>query len=131
MDLDQRHTFLVIASDGVWDHLSNDEVAIEIDRAAKALDSTGTLGERTQGKSKAADAGIECKTLAMSLIQTVMRKIADKNGLSVEGLRSLRPGKMRRDFLDDMTAVVVRLAGLSAKTSAGDEAAPPAKKARQ
>ena len=131
MDLDKRHTFLVIASDGVWDHLSNDEAAIEIDRAAKALDSTGTLGERTQGKRKAADAGPECKTLAMSLIQTVMRKIADKNGLSVEGLRSLRPGKMRRDFLDDMTAVVVRLGGLSAKTCAGDEAAPPAKKARQ
>jgi len=44
----------------------------------------------------------------MALITAVIRKIAEKNCMSKQELEELKPGKLRRDYLDDMTVVVVR-----------------------
>jgi len=52
IELHSSHAFLVIASDGIWDHLSNDEAAIEIDRAARAQEEER---QKAPAKSNAAN----------------------------------------------------------------------------
>jgi len=85
-----RDRFVVVASDGVWDFLSDEEAVAIVGRS---LDASG-------GSADAA---------AAALVEATLRRAADECGLTYEQLLDLPPGKHRRSRHDDTTAVVMML----------------------
>ncbi len=88
-DLDSHDQFLLMASDGLWDYLSNDE-AVEV--------ASGIL-QRGLG----ADAA--CK----ALVDRVLTKAAKQHQLSLSALQLLPPGSQRRKRHDDITVLCIEL----------------------
>ncbi len=78
---------------------------MELDRAASELGQKKTK-KRGRGVEEEEE---ESKTLAMRLIDAVVRKIATTHGMNAEDLERVKPGRMRREYLDDMTVVVAKL----------------------
>jgi len=75
--------FLILATDGLWDFLSNEE-------AVEAVDSC-------KDKSTAADLLV---TLALS-------KAAEECGMNIADLKQLPPGRQRRSRHDDTSVIVI------------------------
>jgi len=110
---------------------------MELDRAASELGQKKTK-KRGRGVEEEEE---ENKTLAMRLIDAVVRKIATTHGMNAEDLERVKPGRMRREYLDDMTVVVAKLhtGPLKRESKEGGEdpsassssSAAPAKKARK
>ncbi len=86
-DLESRDQFLLMASDGLWDYLSNDE-AVEV--------ASGVL-KRGLGSNAA------CK----ALVNRVLTKAAKQHQLSVDALRQISPGSQRRRKHDDITVLCI------------------------
>ncbi|CAM9914357.1 unnamed protein product [Scytosiphon promiscuus] len=83
--------FVVLASDGLWDHVSNIE-AVEIVRKAAYDDGVPeSAGDR--------------------LVQRVLERAAENHGISVEELQEVPEGNRRRSMHDDITCVVFFLNG--------------------
>ena len=87
--LNPQDKFVIVASDGVWDFLS-DEEAVKI------------VGEQLQQSSGA-------QVAASVLVEATLRRAADECGMTYEQLLALPPGKHRRSRHDDTTAVVLLL----------------------
>ncbi len=85
--LDSRDQFLLMASDGLWDYVSNDE-ALEV--------ASGVL-RRGLGSNAA------CK----ALVERVLTKAAKHHNISVDGLRKLPAGPQRRKKHDDITVLCI------------------------
>ncbi len=88
-DFDPRDQFLLMASDGLWDYLSNDE-AVEV--------ASGVL-QRGLG------AGAACE----ALVDRVLTKAAIQHKLSLSALQLLTPGSQRRKKHDDITVLCIEL----------------------
>mmetsp|Transcript_36312 Transcript_36312/g.45392 ORF Transcript_36312/g.45392 Transcript_36312/m.45392 type:complete len:133 (+) Transcript_36312:394-792(+) len=88
-----RDEFLILASDGLWDMISSQE-AVEI--AAMHLRSKG--GTPTEASE--------------ALVTEALRRAAKNNGITLDRLRSLRPGRTRRTKHDDISVIVVDLSQL-------------------
>ena len=78
------YRFLVIATDGVWDHLSDQEVI--------------NIVKQSNNNSNEASKNI--------IEQTLLRS-AEKSKMTVNELKSLPPGRARRSRHDDTTAIVM------------------------
>ncbi len=92
--------FLLLACDGVWDHLSTEE----------AVAFVATAVARAGGPARASAAALS--GVADQLKDHVLSRAAASEGMSVDMIRSLRAGKSggdrsRRNFHDDITAVIV------------------------
>lgn len=85
-----RDKFVIVASDGVWDFLPDEEAVAVVGRC---LDESG-------GSADAA---------AAALVEATLRRAAVECGLTYEQLLALPPGKHRRSRHDDTTAVVMML----------------------
>merc|ERR1711988_1320652 len=94
--LHRKDKFMVIASDGLWDELSDDQV---VNVTAKIIEKHGV------------DADIAQMLLEYVLEVVVDRLKVEEPELEIEDvqdLRALPPGKDgRRGFLDDMTIIVI------------------------
>ena len=75
--------FLILATDGLWDFLTNEE-------AVRAVDSC-------KDKSLAADL----------LVNMALSKAAEEFGMDIADLKLLPPGKHRRAAHDDTTVIVI------------------------
>jgi len=80
---ENRDKFVILASDGLWDFISDDE-AVQI--VAQCTD-----------RSQAADLLVEC----------ALRRAATESKQSYEALLKLPPGRQRRSKHDDTTAVIL------------------------
>ena len=98
-------SFLILASDGLWDELSPAE-ACEI--AVEAMDGRTLAGaaEEVSVVDNDAPAVPNALSPADALIRAALERAAYKCGLSMEELKSLSFGK-RRSHHDDITVVVV------------------------
>ena len=86
--LQHQDTFVVMATDGLWDEMSDQEA---VDIVSQSL---------VQGKGQEA---------AQLLVEEALKRAAASAGLTLEELRALPPGSRRRNLHDDTTAVVVWL----------------------
>lgn len=86
----KNDSFIVIASDGLWDYIENQEVVQLV--AQQAMQ-----GEA--GKSRA----------AQTLIDESLRRAAADVRMTLDDLQQLPPGRQRRRLHDDVTVVVVFL----------------------
>lgn len=107
MDLSEEpdHEFLVLASDGIWDHLSNDE-AVRI--AGRAIAQCGR-----------ADGGTT-PSPAQSLIDAALTKVCEEKGLTRGELSAVPCGRQLRRYHDDMTALVLCLRSDIVDTGTGN-----------
>ncbi|CAM9675444.1 unnamed protein product [Ectocarpus sp. 4 AP-2014] len=91
-EIDQSNDdFVILASDGLWDHVTNLE-AVEIVRKAAYSD-------------KHPESASDC------LVQRVLERAAENHGISVEELQEVPEGNRRRSMHDDITCVVFFLNG--------------------
>ena len=92
-ETDLKEEILVLASDGLWDMLSDQEVSEFVLKWV-----------RIQGLSPT--------EAAEKLIEEALKKSAAKHKLSLEELKALKQGRTRRNKHDDMTVIVVDLSQL-------------------
>mmetsp|Transcript_26123 Transcript_26123/g.34326 ORF Transcript_26123/g.34326 Transcript_26123/m.34326 type:complete len:432 (-) Transcript_26123:286-1581(-) len=86
-DFKDEDEFLIVATDGLWDFLSNDEAVGIVAQGVEESDNN--LGER--------------------LLNATLEKAAKLNHLSVEALKKVPAGQLRRSIVDDTTIVVIKL----------------------
>lgn len=80
--------FLILASDGVWDFLSDQE-AVEVVAASIAAHNGNT------------------EFAANDLVEATLARAAELNNMSVAELKDIKEGSDRRKRYDDTTAVVM------------------------
>ena len=116
-------TFLLLACDGVWDVLTNEEACEFIARdivsaaagaeAARALAVAGGEGSQAAQRAAEASAAAYLGGTADRLRLHVLDRIAAEEGVQTRMLLGLKPGKGgRRAVHDDITAVVCFVGGL-------------------
>lgn len=88
--LDTNDKFIILATDGLWDFLSDQEAVEVVQRSLK--DHAGDTG-----------------FAASSLVEAALSRAAEANHMSVEELKNLPEGSGRRKRYDDTTAVVMFL----------------------
>jgi hypothetical protein len=101
---DPTAEFVIVATDGVWDLLTNEEAVRFV---AQAIAEGDTMH------------------VSQHLIAHALDTRAKDLGLTVEELRALPPGKARRSKHDDMTALVIMLQGAAAGVEPESAAANP------
>lgn len=87
---DSAAEFVIVATDGVWDLLTNEEAVRFVGQAIAEGDTMH---------------------VSQNLIAHALETRAKDLGMTVEELRALPPGKPRRSKHDDMTALVILLKG--------------------
>ena len=92
IELDKKDKFLIIATDGVWDFLSDKE-AVEIVAEFNASHPTS--------------AGNNSSAVAQLIVDKVLQKAALESNMTLEELKSLPLGRARRGRHDDTTVVVM------------------------
>eukprot|EP00924_Labyrinthula_sp_SR-Ha-C_P000864 maker-scaffold_7-snap-gene-6.39-mRNA-1 protein AED:0.01 eAED:0.01 QI:183/1/1/1/1/1/4/328/601 len=90
---ENRDEIVVLASDGLWDYLSSQEVVEHVHKS---------LREEKRSPKEASEL----------LVEEVLKAAAKKHGLKVEDLKSLKPGRTRRTKHDDITVLVIDMASL-------------------
>ena len=97
--LDPNHDrFVIVASDGVWDFLSDEEAVAIVGECIRQQPPTSSTVTTKQSIGKVA---------AEVLVEATLRRAAQECGMTYEALLSLPPGKQRRSRHDDTTAVVM------------------------
>eukprot|EP00960_Hanusia_phi_P062704 765235-Hanusia_phi.AAC.3 len=94
---DYNDSFLVIASDGVWDILDDNDVALEIMNACKSV-----------RESKKTDSGGEPTNLATAVAKAVIQEMMTRRYVLLAELSQMKASE-RRHYIDDVTVLVVDL----------------------
>ncbi len=125
-------SFLLLACDGVWDVLSNEEACEFISRdiiaaaaAAEAAAAAPDGGSSAEAASEAAAAAASAYLggTAERLRSLVLERTSREVGVPARMLLSLRPGKGgRRDVHDDITVVICFVGGLQSVTDLASRA---------
>jgi pyruvate dehydrogenase phosphatase len=87
--LDKGDKFVILATDGLWDFLSDQEAVDVVSRC------TGAGQER------------DPHAAAAMLVEAALQKAAEESGMNVDDLKNLAPGSRRRNKHDDTTVVVM------------------------
>jgi len=129
MELDEDDLFLVLASDGLWDELSNSETAESIRRASRdpassvagravakqAFKRSGQALQAGRAGGAAADGTAPVHT-GEALLWDALRANPYSRYYGVEKTLQLEVGEGRRDVHDDISILVVSLQGAAAST---------------
>ncbi|CAM9229315.1 unnamed protein product [Ectocarpus fasciculatus] len=111
VELTSKDRFLVLASDGVWEQVSNEEAVQCVSGAlASASGASGrrqrSSASRTAGGGSGGSGGAVPFT-SDALVDFVLARSAQSHGMSVPALRALPRGSSRRMLHDDVCATVV------------------------
>jgi len=96
---------VILASDGLWDYLSGDDVA-RLFEAAVGNRSWRTQTSAEQREEAAAARTAASQTLARTLVEEVVQRAAQNNGLSEAALLRVPQGP-RRKLHDDVTVIAI------------------------
>ncbi|CAM9687769.1 unnamed protein product, partial [Sphacelaria rigidula] len=105
LDLTSADHFLVLATDGVWEQLSNEDAVQCVSSALNPLVGVGA-SRNAAGGSRAGSGG---GATSDALVNSVLARSAQGHGMSVPALRALPRGPRRRMLHDDVCATVVHL----------------------
>ena len=93
----RRCSFIVMASDGLWDHLSNEQVT--------------TCVSRHLAQSGLRDSSIDAETPVDALMYMLFQTVAAKHDTTTSALLKLQEGR-RRHLFDDTTISIIILDGI-------------------
>ena len=85
------HEFLILATDGLWDYLDNQE----------AVNIAGKCFEDGQAHP--------CSRASQILEEAALKKAAEKKGMTLDQIKMLPQGRSRRSKHDDISVVVISL----------------------
>ena len=107
IDLTPEDKFIVLASDGIWDLLSNESV---VKIVGKVMTATTRL-ENSAAGSLVASAPLDNDGInpAGAVVARAIQKICQDHGLSDKELCTVPAGSRRRQLHDDMTVIVLIL----------------------
>eukprot|EP00070_Physeter_catodon_P036447 XP_028343341.1 probable protein phosphatase 2C 39 [Physeter catodon] len=115
--------FIVLGSDGVWDFLSDADVNRIVHASLERTKQRATLNKaeqpagpesapRVQWTGEKEDIAVNAVdaagTAAQEIVRAVLQKAAHEHNMTAEQMKACDP-KRRRQFFDDVTAVVVLL----------------------
>lgn len=103
VELTSKDRFLVLATDGVWEQVSNEEA---VRCVSIALGSVGGRRQRSTANRTGSGGGAGSYT-SDALVDLVLARSAQSHGMSVPALRALPRGSSRRQLHDDVCATVV------------------------
>ncbi|CAM9461332.1 unnamed protein product, partial [Hapterophycus canaliculatus] len=112
VELTSKDRFLVLATDGVWEQISNEEAVHCVSRALRSASGGGPTSRRQRSathrnaSSGGATGGAGAVT-SDALVDFVLARSAQSHGMSVSALRALPRGSSRRMLHDDVCATVV------------------------
>lgn len=123
IELTADDKFIVLATDGVWEQISNEEAVHCVSMALEPLTGTGLAGGSSFGRSPAMSRRHRSSATRTSravgreapagtsdaLVNFVLSRSAEAHGMSVLALRALPRGHSRRMLHDDVCATVVHL----------------------
>lgn len=120
LDLTSADHFLVLATDGVWEQLSNEDAVRCVSSALKPLGevgasvgggktgtSPGTMRRQQRNAAGGGGSGSGGGATSDALVNSVLARSAQGHGMSVPALRALPRGPRRRMLHDDVCATVV------------------------
>lgn len=125
VELTSADRFLVLATDGVWEQVANDEA---VQCVSAALDpanadnngsspTTTSRRQRSTAMRTAAGGGRAASATSDALVNYVLARSAQGHGKSVPALRALPRGPARRMLHDDVCATVVHFTPAAATAS--------------
>lgn len=118
---EQGDDFLVLCSDGIWDHLSNEQAVQIVGGAIAQLNCRSVRGGDDAAAMQAT------QSPAQSLVDAVLTKVCKDKGLRDRAALDAVPcGRQLRKYHDDMTALVLCLRpGLVGTSKANNSSIPP------
>lgn len=105
VELTSKDRFLVLATDGVWEQVSNEE-AVRCVSAALGV-AGGRRQRSTANRTGAGGGGGAGSSTSDALVDLVLARSAQSHGMSVPALRALPRGQSRRQLHDDVCVTVV------------------------
>ncbi|CAM9123690.1 unnamed protein product [Scytosiphon promiscuus] len=110
VELTSNDRFLVLATDGVWEQVSNEEAVYCVSRALRSgSTSRPQRSMANRNASSGGGAGGAGAATSDALVDFVLARSAQSHGMSVPALRALPRGSSRRMLHDDVCATVVHL----------------------
>lgn len=133
LELTSSDRFLVLATDGVWEQVSNEEAVRCVsgalgftDRGAAGSGGRGSFAmsrpqRSTTGRTSAGGVGGGSSATSDALVEYVLARSAQSHGMSVPTLRALPRGPSRRMLHDDMCVTVVHFTPDQSRAPGEDE----------
>ncbi|CAN0386668.1 unnamed protein product [Pylaiella littoralis] len=107
IELTSKDRFLVLATDGVWEQVSNEEAVRCVSGALGS--ASGRRQRSTAGRTAGGGIGGTGSYSSDALVDLVLARSAQSHGMSVPALRALPRGSSRRMLHDDVCVTVIHL----------------------
>ncbi|CAI7885606.1 unnamed protein product [Closterium sp. NIES-53] len=110
LTLSPSHRYLVLSSDGLYQHMTPADAAASVSRAlATSAEASGAGSTGAEGGCGSSCKGACGPNVSYALVQEALDRAARRAGMTIEQLLQIRAGDYRRQLHDDLSVTVLEL----------------------